>query len=163
MLSWEYIWRKTQTQNTMSPILFTFTRVYLHCFSWWINSTTSVRQYCTVRKELQLGLESLWEECSHCLTFGCNSVLKIHGTFPEVSFIANGGWGAGVPGDPIGTLELGSCRSWPGRLSTYHMGSLGIVLSLLFCCESIRRVLKSGILRWHFVCTYKYYLLLLKD
>lgn len=91
-------------------------------------------------KNYCLGL-SLCEKSTHTAwTFGCNSVLKIEGTFPEVSFIVNGGWGAGFPGDLIRTLELGFCQSWPGQLSTDQIGSLGIILSLLFCYESINQI-----------------------
>jgi len=97
-------------------------------------------QCCTVRKELLLGLEPLHEEYSLCLIFGCNSVLKIRDTFPEASFTVNGASGAGFPRALIGTLELDSCQSWLGRPSIDHLGSLGTVLSLLFCYESINQI-----------------------
>lgn len=129
----------------MSPILFSLTGVYWRSFRWWINWTTSVMQCCTVKKELLLGLECLWEMYSHCLTSGCNSVLKIQGTFPEASFLINRGWGAGCPGNLSGYTWVGllSVMTWTTLHSPYREPwdcTLVIILLWIYpMCFEVRR------------------------
>lgn len=93
---------------------------------------------------------------NHC----CSSSLSEKGTH-SAWVLSLQHTSSGFPGDGIGTFELGSCHSWPACLSTDWIGSRGTGISLLFCCESIRYVLKSGVLCCHFVCSYKCYLLVL--